>query len=224
MSVPPDPIPALTWPTVFDAVAAINAQFTGYIPTATTRIGVEHIAVADAPPRVVWVPLSDSIDTGPLPAGALPDGDGSLPAVKAIGVCTTTFRVHLWTKADVAIDQDPSQPDQHVAQWELSMLSRMRDVLFLACRDIGIGAIEVRGGNWRQTGEEYAQYGRELELTVAIESPIAPVTDDVNTFVTILHAQMTSGTKRPDGTEEVGIPAPPTPPGDPVLIPIPSSP
>ncbi len=127
-----------------DTIGAIITQANvGRTPALALLIGEKHKAENGVPPRIVWVPVSESFG----PAKKI----GGNP--RAVRTRLATVECEVWG-ADLATTEQ-----------------MINDIIFAAHTALGHGWYEVQSGRWKTEGELRA-LGYECALTWTFEIPV----------------------------------------------------
>jgi hypothetical protein len=154
-----------------DVVAGL--ALTGALPLTDGAIllGSAMVAQTDAPPRVVFEPVSTRF--GPADRTAI--GAASLPAAlltRTLGTAFVKFRVHVWAIADVTpgVDHSPAA--------DIDALEALLTQVWRSCVRINSGIAVLDGGLWANSAR-----GADALLAVSgwyamfyVEIPV-PITD-----------------------------------------------
>lgn len=141
--------------SVLDVIDAVNAR----LPSGVTyRIGPEHAGESIAPPRVVWVPMTDSFSAPLNHAGA--------PRSPVMTV-ESTWDVILLCKGD----------DRTNSTASFRALEALRDAVICALHTVARGnALIVSGRFDQQDDSAISRFGRAYTLTVRFSLDVSPVT------------------------------------------------
>jgi len=152
-----------------DVVAGL--ALTGQLPLTDGAIllGSAMVAQTNAPPRVVFEPVSTRF--GPADRTAV--GAASLPAAlltRTLGTAFVKFRVHCWAIADVTPGAD------HVPAQDIDALEALLTQVWRSCLRINPGITVLDGGLWANSARGadallavsgwYAMFYLELPLPI----------------------------------------------------------
>lgn len=144
------------------------------------RLGEEFVQDTDAPPRVTFVPQTDTF--GP-PRRARSLGQALQPSA-SIATRNVGLEARVWGAAPEETDFE-ANPYAHLRATELLL-----DRVMLAIHAMGLGSVTFEGGEWAPTS--VAQFGRLYLLRFRVELPVVPTAEDeaaaVSTFTEVLAA------------------------------------
>lgn len=166
-----------------EILAPINAALTG----VETLVGSEYLMAHGALPRIVWIPTNDRFERG---QGRRGTGIGP----RSVGTRVVGVRAHIWGA-------------------DFTATERLVDRVVWLLHQAAFGDYIVEDGEWMaaEGGEAWSQLGKVYVLSVRINTPIVPATDDdPNTtaqFNVITTAEV-EGTADFPSTDVVATPAP----------------
>jgi hypothetical protein len=164
-----------------DAISAVMADFNvGRSKPLRVLMGEKHLGEQDKPPRVIWMPQSDSFKPTKL-AGGTP---------RPLWDLVTTYSIHIWGP-----DIDGAR------QLEMDLVASLHRVMHSADALRSL-RFEPLGAVWHNIGE-LQSHGVQLELTVAFTLQVLdrPATTRTPTTVTGALSESDTG-----GTINVQVP------------------
>ncbi len=147
MTTTPNPV------SVLDVIGAIDAL----LPQAVScRVGPEHAGESVAPPRVVWIPLTDSY-SAPLNNGGR--------HCRPVWTVESSWQCVLLCKGDDAADPTSS----------FRALEALRDRVLSAVHAVCRGNAEIQSGRFDQQDDSALQrFGRSYTMTVMFRLEVLP--------------------------------------------------
>lgn len=149
-----------------DIYTAVSAS--AYLVGIEQRLGAEFLDEKSAPPRMVWVPVSDSFVAGDNGKRGTTDR-----LLRSVGTRVARVRVRIYAKASVDTATD-----------DIRAVETMLRSLITAISSEAHGDFAVEGGEWVSAdGAELLEYGRAYDLTVSFNIPMYrnPVVDGITT-------------------------------------------
>lgn len=178
---PQPPLPAtppgspIQQPSVLDVISAINALLPSGV---SARIGPEHAGESIAPPRVVWIPMTDSF-SAPLNRAGAPRSP--------FWTVESTWDVVLLCKGGDRTDATAS----------FRALEALRNAVICAVHKVARGNAVITAGRFDQQDDSaISRFGRAYTLSVRFSLEVAP-TDASATSASIESVTLTGDLSAP---------------------------
>lgn len=139
-----------------------------YLVGIEQRLGAEFLEEKSAPPRMVWVPVSDSFVAGDNGKRSTTDR-----LLRSLATRVARMRIRILVKGDVDTATDDIREVETILRNLIAAISTEAH-----------GDFAIEGGEWVSSdGAESFQYGRAYDLTVSFNIPLYrdPVVDGVTT-------------------------------------------
>lgn len=149
----PEPSAPTPPPSVLDVISAVNALLPSGV---AARIGPEHAGESIAPPRVVWIPMTDSF-TAPLNHAGAPRSP--------VWTVESSWDVVLLCKGDDRTDPTAS----------FRALEVLRDAVICAIHKVARGNASIIAGRFDQQDDSaISRFGRSYTLSVRFSLDVSP--------------------------------------------------
>jgi hypothetical protein len=175
------------------ALADIIEAVAVHLAPVKVKLGAEHLATRDAPPRVVFVPYADDF------AGGAKNATGTVK--RSIATRMAGVRVHIWAAGT------PAEP---VLTRDLKACEALLDRVLWAVHREAVGSYQRQSVEWPDTPGA-GHLGRLCVLRLAFAVPVTEADPDSTaaTITTFGNAELTSTLDLPDpSADPTGSPAP----------------
>ena len=135
---------ASAFQTIIDEITA-RLVAAGKISADKVKVGGKYLFAHSAPPRIVWLPISES--SGPPVKG------GRIPR-------------SLWTR-NIAVEVHAWGEDTDAA-------SQLLNDLVVAAHEVLVDTYEFTGAEWPSLNDEHSRHGAVVIVRLTIQIPVAP--------------------------------------------------
>ena len=168
---------------ITDVFTAVSAH--ALLSTTVSKLGAEFLAEADAPPKVIWVPTSDSFQPGSRQTST---SNTVAKEPRQIGIRTAGVRVRVWAAGDGTPAGD------------IAAVEALLQAFLVAVHETTYGSYRVQTMAWvNADGGELEQLGRACDVSLTFDIPVVKPARTTATLTTITYAEMTGVEGLPSG-------------------------
>lgn len=143
--------------------AAINTSLATQFSGITTRVGADQLRIEDGPPRVVWVPTSETFGPSETTGDSFLPGATKQPAPLFTRI--VTVEAHIWAASPDAVE---------------ALITGVVQATY----GITFGSFDLQGGQWQLANNEELHFGAGYVMNMIIKIPVTRLADTYSLPIT----------------------------------------